>query len=268
MWHPSKTFRLFVGLSTICGFTLPFLWWKLKRNPVMWVLQTIFTSKSILGLFAIWSFCLTMAILLVILQASKATTATRKYFHGIVVVVFTSGAVIDPDFLYLSSIVGLCFMLLLEHMRFKSIEPISTWLNSAFKTFRDEKDVGDLILTNIYLLAGVALPLWLSQDLRSGNPTVLLSGVLAVGIGDSFASVVGSKFGRLKIASTNKSVEGLIASVLSQVAFLLVLSRLNLLSFQASLILPITIVSAVETFTSQVDNIALPFLMYIFLNLI
>ena len=62
---------------------------------------------------------------------------------------------------------------------------------SFFQAFKDEKDQGDLVLTNIYLLAGVSLPLWLSADLSNDNPLTLLSGVLSIGIGDAFASIIG-----------------------------------------------------------------------------
>ena len=63
----------------------------------------------------------------------KASTATRKYFHALVVIVYTSGVFIDVNFLYLSSIVGICFMGLLEHMRLKNIEPVSSVLKNAYK---------------------------------------------------------------------------------------------------------------------------------------
>ena len=63
----------------------------------------------------------------------KASTATRKYFHALVVIVYTSGIFIDVNFLYLSSIVGICLMGLLEHMRLKNIEPVSSVLKNAYK---------------------------------------------------------------------------------------------------------------------------------------
>ena len=62
----------------------------------------------------------------------KASTATRKYFHALVVIVYTSWVFIDVNFLYLSSIVGICFMGLLEHMRLKNIEPVSSVLKNAY----------------------------------------------------------------------------------------------------------------------------------------
>jgi len=160
-------------------------------------------------------------------------------------------------------------MVLLEHMRFKNIEPIASLLNSSFQAFKDEKDQGDLVLTNIYLLAGVSLPLWLSADLTNDNPLTLLSGVLSIGIGDAFASIIGSKFGRYRLLNTDKTFEGLVASIVSQFAFIKSLELFNLVSISQKIAvnLSIMIVSATEVITTQVDNIALPFLMYSLMRL-
>jgi len=143
-------------------------------------------------------------------------------------------------------------------MRFAQIPPVANFVNEAFKTFQDKHDQGDLILTNIYLLAGVSMPLWLTADLESADPIVLLSGVLSIGVGDSFASIVGSKFGRWQISQTQKSYEGLIASVISQLLFVKAMQ----MELDMTLIIGTIIVSLLEAFTTQVDNLALPFVMY------
>ena len=72
-------------------------------------------------------------------------------------------------------------MILLEHMRFAGIQPVANIIANAFKTFQDKNDQGDLILTNIYLLVGVSLPLWLTPDIETADPLLLLSGVLSIG---------------------------------------------------------------------------------------
>jgi dolichol kinase len=56
-------------------------------------------------------------------------------------------------------------------------------------------------------------------DLNGSDPLILLSGVLAIGIGDSAASVIGSKFGRIRFPfpSSPKTLEGTLASALSQI---------------------------------------------------
>ena len=174
----------------------------------------------------------------------------------------------------------------MEHIRFHKIEPLAAILNRSFQAFKDDKDVGDLVLTNLYLLAGVSLPLWISNDLTQANSVLLLSGVLSIGVGDSFASIIGSKWGRIKLIPytektvegligskwgkiklmmpyTEKTVEGLIASVLSQVIFVKLLQIGNFVNFRPILIISIFVTSVLETITTQVDNLALPLVMYI-----
>ena len=46
-------------------------------------------------------------------------------------------------------------------MRVVNVEPLAGIITTAFDTFLDEKDSGNLILSHIYLLAGVAAPMWL-----------------------------------------------------------------------------------------------------------
>jgi len=114
------------------------------------------------------------------------------------------------------------------------------------------------------LLAGVSLPLWLSADLAHDNPLTLLSGVLSIGIGDAFASIIGSKMGQYRVMNSDKTFEGLVASIVSQFAFIKSLELFNLVSIQQKIAvnLSFVIVSTTEVITTQVDNIALPFLMY------
>eukprot|EP00093_Oithona_nana_P011154 11154.XXX_4445_3071_1 [CDS] Oithona nana genome sequencing. len=259
--HPS-TFYL-SGFSILFGVTLPVLFSTLKRNPIAWTLQTIFASNESKLLLLLWCVCTLLALHIVAQQDSGATTTiTRKYFHFLVVVVFTSGVMVNRSLLYLASIVGLSVMILLEHMRYAKIQPVANIISAAFKTFQDKNDRGDLILTNIYLLVGVSLPLWLTPDLEKADPLLLLSGVLSIGIGDSFASIFGSKFGRTIIPQTQKSVEGMMASILAQLVFVKALNmELNLV-----LVAGICAVSIVETLTTQVDNLVLPFVMYIVLK--
>jgi dolichol kinase len=261
----SKTFFL-TGFVMVFGLSLPYLWLHLQSNPIQWVLNYIWQSQNVLTLFMLWTIYTVIAIIFVMKPRSEnASTVIRKYFHAMVVFVYTSGVLIDVNFLYLSSIVGICVMILLEHIRSQNIEPVSSHLNNVFQVFQDQKDQGDLVLTNIYLLAGVSIPLWLSADLKQDNPLILLSGVLCTGIGDAVASIIGSKFGKYHILNTNKTIEGFLASIWAQTIFIKILELLNLIVIsqkKIEILFIIASVSIVEVMTTQVDNIALPFLMY------
>ena len=120
----------------IFGISLPYLWIRLMRNPVTWIVDYIWSTKHLVFLFVFWILCTVSALILVkskVKRSLKASTAYRKFFHALVVIVFTSGVLVDINFLYLSSIAGICLMVLLEHMRFKNIEPVANLLNATFQ---------------------------------------------------------------------------------------------------------------------------------------
>jgi dolichol kinase len=103
-------------------------------------------------------------------------------------------------------------------IRLLKIPPLGDFFHQGFILLVDEKDTF-LSLTPVYLLCGLSFPLWMP----SSNLTLLtlLSGVLTVGIGDSAASFVGSKWGVHKWFNAEKTVEGTIACILSQVCVIL-----------------------------------------------
>lgn len=88
-------------------------------------------------------------------------------------------------------------------MRILQIRPIGQHLQDGFVVFRDEKDVGNMALTPIYLLTSCALPLWIHPspcdvtDSGIFELTPLLSGLFAIGVGDTAASVIGSNYGKI-----------------------------------------------------------------------
>lgn len=79
---------------------------------------------------------------------------------------------------------------------------IGETINEYVRGFRDHQDEGRLLMTPIYLLAGCSLPIWLTglpeqqSDLQPIQFAASLAGVLSIGIGDTFASIGGSYYGR------------------------------------------------------------------------
>lgn len=202
----------------------------------------------------------------------KGTTRTRKIFHILIVLVFVPGLIYQCQFLYVASTIVLAIFIVLETARVIELYPVADVLQSSISAFIDEKDAGKVALTPIYLLVGCAAPLWIHNspcDLTGSTTSELLpliSGILSIGIGDTFASIIGSKIGRNKWQNGIKSVEGTLASILAQAAFTFALSFLGYLplTIRLAAISGVAIISngLIEALTDQVDNLVLPIVTY------
>lgn len=205
----------------------------------------------------------------------KGTTAARKMFHVLIILVYVPGLLYQCHFLYIASVVIMAVFAILELARVIKLWPVDDTLEMSVKIFIDEQDAGNVALTPIYLLIGCSLPLWIHNspcDLTGSTESEiipLLAGVLSVGIGDMFASVIGSKMGRFKWENSIKTVEGTLASIVAQGIFIYGLFLLELihLDLKEAALCGIAVISnaLVETFTDQVDNLVLPILTYIIL---
>ncbi|XP_055837172.1 dolichol kinase [Episyrphus balteatus] len=251
-----------------------------KDLPIITVIQFIYSD---LRRVYIVVFYLTMAIATILAvkwqigSSEQASTRVRKIFHILIVLVYIPGLIYQCTFLYLATGVALAAFSVLDMIRMLKIPPISSILDDAFATLHDEKDAGNIALTPFCLLIGCSLPMWINPcpcsevDSASGvNMLPMLAGILSVGIGDTSASILGSKFGRHKWSGTNRSIEGSLAFILSQSIAIVPLYLFNLtpadgLSVILSL-LAIVITSLVEAFTDQIDNLVLPLIFYIVVN--
>lgn len=146
---------------------------------------------------------ITVATVLWFLQTKRqSNTRTRKLFHILIVAIFLPSIIYQCQFLFLTTVLLLALFIVLETARTIELKIVSNALDQAVELFIDEKDAGVVALTPIYLLVGCSLPLWLHPCpwcLMNGagmDVLPLLSGVLSVGVGDTVASVVGSKYGR------------------------------------------------------------------------
>ena len=91
-----------------------------------------------------------------------------------------------------------------------------------------------------------------------------------LGIGDSAASFFGSKFGRTKFPDSSKTVEGTAAAIVAQVVFVVAVDLLFVdgVVVNVGVVAAAVICSLVEATTTQVDNIVLPFVMFLLLSVL
>ncbi|XP_029052292.2 dolichol kinase [Osmia bicornis bicornis] len=244
---------------------LPVMHIILDQNPIVWMFYFIFNKTSKIILIGYWAVCLLLGVAVVayqILLNNQATTSIRKMFHLLAVLVYVPGLIYEHILLYFASGVVMGLFLFLELLRYLRIPPLGEILQQGFSVFADEKD--HLIsLTPLYLFCGLSFPLWMPT---SNLPLlVLLSGILSVGIGDTAASFVGYKWGTHKWRNSDKSIEGTIACILSQVGFICLLAFMGYIDSGWLLLRSLwssVVLSLIEAQTNQVDNLALPLLMY------
>ncbi|KAM9206910.1 LOW QUALITY PROTEIN: dolichol kinase-like [Dugong dugon] len=282
-WASSIFFHLMTCVLGL-GVVLPWLHRLIHRNPLLWLLQFLFQTDTRIYLLAYWSLLATLACLVMLYQNAKqsssetkkhrARTITRKYFHFTVVATYIPGIIFDRPLLYVAATICLAVFIFLEHVRYFRIKPLGHTLQSLLSLFLDERDNGPLILTHIYLLLGMSLPCLVprpcTQKSNMGGARALVpyAAVLAVGVGDTVASVLGSTMGEIRWPG-KKTFEGTMMSVFSQIISVVLIlifdSEVDLNYSYAWILGSISTVSLLEAYTTQIDNLLLPVYLLILL---
>ncbi|XP_050401293.1 dolichol kinase [Patella vulgata] len=269
--HPIIFYIIYSALTVV--FIVPVLYIYLQEFPLVWLIKFIFKSYSRVLLLCYWIGCSVLAGSIVgyyntTREGCQISTIVRKYFHLVVVAVYIPGLAVDVEFLYLSSVVAMAFLIILETVRVCNIPPFGNLIDQSFDVFTDERDQGVIVLTHLYLLIGLSLPLWISESLSTGCNICLYSGVLSLGIGDTVASLAGSTIGRLKWPGTMKTVEGTVCSIVIQCLVVYISYYLGIFVIinQWNVLAAILLTSLLEAFTTQIDNLVLPIAMFALLS--
>ncbi|XP_026481866.1 dolichol kinase isoform X2 [Ctenocephalides felis] len=265
-------------VSVILLAMFPMMHVLLNQSPIIWILVFMFNDSRRIYLIMYWGTCVLIAILLMYWQISggaKASTALRKYFHILAVLIYVPGLIYECTLLYLASGVVFAIFIMIEIIRKFDIWPFGKLLQMGFSTYADEKDAAEIALTPIYLIVGCTLPMWIHPcpcdltDSAGFNLMPLLAGLLSIGIGDTMASIIGSNFGRHKWKGSKKSVEGTLSSIIFQLLLVLLLVYTGFVKGSCYNILQsifaIVTNALIEAKTDQVDNLVLPIITYILL---
>nr|CAG4643430.1 EOG090X0BFL [Ilyocryptus agilis] len=190
----------------------------------------------------------------------------EKYFHFLAIIVYTSGIFIDRQLLIMCSVAFVVLLLLLECIKVKKVPPLGEIIGDAWNIYENEKDVGPLMVSHLFLIIGLSYPVWLADNNRR---LAQMSGIISVGIGDSVASIVGSKIGRHRWPGRKRTLEGSLAGLIAQFSFIVLLwslgvvpySQVNLWFVSAGLLL----ITQVEAWSDDIDNLTLPIILFPFL---
>lgn len=167
----------------------------------------------------------------------------------------------QPAFCHLSFSAAFALFTFAEYVRYFAIYPFGASVHLFMNEFLDTKDSGTAILSHFYLLTGCANSIWFEGPSRLSQYT----GILALGVGDALASIVGKRLGRHRWTSTTaKTMEGSAAFTVSVVGCAWVLRILGLTE-DFSLIryaVVAALSSVLEAFSVQNDNLTLPLYMW------
>jgi dolichol kinase len=185
----------------------------------------------------------------------------RKLFHLLALLIYIPGIkYMDTDLLLLISLIITYLFILIEIIRNKiKTNILINKLNFYLIKNIDDRDHEKFILTHLFLLFGCYSSL-LFSEIEKDQKYLGYVGLVILGVGDSMASVIGSKFGQRKIfPPTNKTLEGTISAVLSTIFILMSLSS-EFISIKT--LISITLIFLYEGFTLEIDNLVLPLISY------
>ncbi|CCJ30155.1 unnamed protein product [Pneumocystis jirovecii] len=180
---------------------------------------------------------------------------------------------LDPLFSNISFSIALLLFFISEVIRVFALPPYGLSLHSFLSKFTDERDnKGKIIISHFYLLIGCASPLWLDfagivfdQQNQYKLKLGTISGILCLGFGDSAASLVGKKIGKLHWPNSKKTLEGTFAFILA-VFFGGILTEymswINDVIIWTDFFMATIMTALFEAFSSQNDNILMPIYMW------
>lgn len=203
-------------------------------------------------------------------RRARALDRRRKFFHGLVVVLFLPTINRDPEYSYLALSFALTAFIFEELIRATVLPPFGVAVHKFLSGFTDHRDKsGHIVVSHLFLLIGVSAPVWLSitgeSDASKGS-IAMLSGVLTLGVGDAAASIIGKKYGAHKWPTLPKSIEGTAAFILAMMAGGCIVDAFDLNSAPTidwyRFVLASLLTGLLEAVSTQNDNLIIPVYMW------
>ncbi|KAI6222663.1 Dolichol kinase [Aphelenchoides besseyi] len=273
--NASRVANLLLGIHVLIGLIL--FAWRIEANPLavplLLIYRIFFTGGVVrsyllvfwlLNVFATIGYCVRTAI-----HVKHISTAHRKFFHLTVSCVAATGFWYDPAFVVLCGNLIVQLFIMLEILRVNRVQPWASPLDQLLLPFLDDQDSNDLILTPIHLIGGIFLPTALELTFGSTADGAgfdlprYFVGIVVVGVGDSAAAVVGSRFGRYHWGvNGRKTVEGSMAMFVAQMLTHGFFFGWTTTLFAPTVWLIYAFCTVVEAGLDRGDNIILPAIGY------
>lgn len=191
----------------------------LKQFHLNWLIDFIKSSDARTSIFKTWIISSAVLIPLIFILFNKVFTNVnlsikRKVWHFVLFAMIIKPMKEEPELVSIALFGILGLLIAVEMVRSNELPPFGKSIKNLFKNFEDQKDTdGKFTLSYIYLLLGISLPFWCNNvdGLRESSYV----GLITLGLGDSFASIVGSRFGYSKWPNSQKSIEGSVTMCIS-----------------------------------------------------
>ncbi|UJR35657.1 hypothetical protein I4U23_028407 [Adineta vaga] len=260
MIQSSTQFYMSLITVFVCVF-LPQAYFFVQENPFLWLFNYILNKSHRIQLLLLWFIVSLCSLLIVNLHLRFTKNLDMKP-----IIVYSSGILCDTQLLTMCSVAFIVLLLLLECMKVKNVAPFGDLIRNAWNMYENEKDTGPLMVSHLFLIIGLSYPIWLADDKRR---LAQFSGILSVGIGDSAASIVGSKIGIRKWPGSKRTLEGSLAGLVAQFSFTACLWYLDIIPYSQYNLLFVSLgllfTTQLEAFSHDIDNLTLPICLFPFL---
>ncbi|CRH03047.1 phosphatidate cytidylyltransferase, putative [Plasmodium relictum] len=254
-----------------------------KNEKVFYVIINIIRKKNNYLLILLW-LIITILYLIYIYNLSKKNKNLpyiRKHYHFLLFInVYLSFITKKIELLIISLSFVFLLFILIEIIRkiSEDLFPLSNIIKKIITRYIDERDKKGLVLTHIYLLSGVYIPIiidaifndknyvhkknQITYNFRESNLILYSIGLNTLCIGDSFAAIGGLLYPKPKIKNTNnKSYAGFLffffSTFFSLIIFEYFFENKYLLNLNVFFI--ISIFGALfEAYLNDIDNLLLP----------
>lgn len=246
----------------------------LKEDPVVWLWNYIHQSQLRYNVLVGWVSALAVLIPAVFLSANRLSLNTRrKVWHVVLLGSIAYPALIhEPAFTLLSLLGSGVLFVVLEVVRYNRLTPVGQLLYDQLVVFQDFKDLkGPLNLLYIFLVLGVTIPIAYDHLAEEGVTLRSFIGILALGVGDTFASVIGKRFGSIKWKHGTKSIQGTVAFVATTFAGFVLVDRYLLeqrVDNWENVFIMVLLGGVLEGVSTLNDNVLIPCVMLVALEAI
>lgn len=286
VYHATKSSRLKIFVFLI--ISVPSFYFMCQRDATRWIgtdfatwllgLLTGYNSRLILRTCALWIILIVIAVWfadIAVQQFGMSKVWGRKIFHFLVVLMFTPVIATQELRAFMNLGIGgaLCAFVLMEFARlylFSSHSECES-INRYFEQFLPYNERlmarNQVVTTHISLLVATGSTIWVSSlldfasltTLSSHGPILAYFGLITVGIGDSFAAIIGSKFGKWQWPESKKTILGTVSGFISMVvATYFLTSFYNMNVDWKVMVITLLMTSLAEVFVEGNDNLTMP----------